>query len=111
MAAQDISAVRLSRPAGREDEGRRDQRVGIFAPDSLLRLPIKHAQHPVMAGKVGEIPCYGSIRLPERFSAIDQCDIVEFGTSDTLGLQDSKQAGVMQIALGLRRQAPKLFRS
>ena len=110
MSAQNVSAVRLSRPASREDERRRDQRVGIFTPDSLLRLPIKHAQHPVMAGKVREIPRDGSIRLPECISAVDQCDVVEFGTSNALGLQDSKQAGVMQIALGFRRQAPQFFR-
>ena len=100
----------LARPAGKMKDDAINASA-FLSPDSLLRLPIKHAQHPVMAGKVGEIPRDGSIRLPQRIGAVDQCDIVEFGTADALGLQDSKQAGIMQIALGLRRQTPKLFRS
>ena len=62
-----------------------------------------------MAGKIGEIPRHGSIRLPQRVGAIDQRDIIELGTANAFGLHDPEQAGVMQIALGLRRQAPKLF--
>ena len=110
MTTQDVSAIRLSGATGWKDEGRRDQRIGIPAPDGVLRLPIKHAQHPVMAGKIGEIPRHGSVRLPQRVGAIDQSDIVKLGTSNAFGLHDSEQTSVMQIALGLRRQAPKLFR-
>ena len=107
---QHISTIDFSGATGRKDEGRGDQRIGILAPDGILRLPVKHAQHPVMARKVGKIPRYGSIRLPQRIGAIDQRDIVEFGAADPLGLHDPEQAGIMQIALGLRRQAPQLFR-
>ena len=76
----------------------------------VLRLPVKHAQHPVVAGKIGEIPRHGSVRLPQRVSAIDQGDIVKLGTSNAFGLHDSEQAGIMQVALGLWRQAAKFFR-
>ena len=71
MTTQDISSIRLSGAAGWKDEGRRDQRIGIPAPDDVLRLPVKHAQHPVMAGKIGEIPRYGSVGLAQRIGAID----------------------------------------
>ena len=70
MTVQDISAIRPSRPPGRKDEGRRDQRVSIDVPDGILRLAVKHPQHPVMAGQIREIPRNGSIGLPKRISVI-----------------------------------------
>ena len=62
-----------------------------------------------MAGEIGKIPGHRRIGLPERIGAIDQRDIVEFGAADPLRLHDPEQAGVMQIAFGLRRQAPQLL--
>ena len=110
MTTKDISPIRLSRATGWKDEGRRDQRISTPVPDGVLRLPVKHAQHPVVTGKIGEIPCYGSVGLPQGVSAIDQRYIVKLGTSNPFGLHDSEQTGVVQITLRLRRQAPKLFR-
>lgn len=43
-----------------------------------------------MAGKVCEIPRNGSIGLSKRIGAIDQRDIVEFGTAHPPGLNNSK---------------------
>ena len=64
-----------------------------------------------MAGQIGEIPRHRRIALPERIGAIDQRDIIEFGAADPLGLHDPEQAGLMQVALGLRRQAPQFLGS
>jgi len=61
-----------------------------------------------MACQIGEIPCRRRIALTERVGAIDQRDVIEFGAAYPLRLHDPKQAGVMQIAFGLRRQAPQL---
>ena len=63
----------------------------------------------MVTGKVGEIPRHGSIGLAQRIGAIDKRDIVEFGPADAFGLHDAKQSGVMQIAFGLRREAPQLL--
>ena len=104
-----ISAIDLPGPAGRKDEGRRDQRVGILVPDRVLSARVEHAQHPVVAGEVGEIPRHGSVGLPQRIGAIDQRDIIELGAADAFWLHDPEQTGVVQIALGLRRQAPQLL--
>ena len=62
-----------------------------------------------MAGEIGEIPRHRGVALPERIGAIDQRDIIEFGAADPLRLHDPKQAGLMQIALGLRRQTPQFL--
>ena len=64
-----------------------------------------------MAGEVGKIPGHRSVGLPQGIGAIDQRDIVEFGSADPFGLHDPEQARIMQIALSLRREAPQLFRS
>src|SRR5438132_5718341 len=99
VTTKDISPIRFSRATGWKDEGRRDQRISIPVPDGVLRLPGKHAQHPVMAGKIREIPRHGSVRLPQRVGAIDQSDIVKLGTSNPFGLHESEQTGVVQITL------------
>jgi hypothetical protein len=65
----------------------------------------------MMTGKVRQIPCDRRIRTPEYFGAVDERDIVELGAPDPLRLQDPEQASVMQITLGLRRQAPQFFRT
>ena len=109
MAVQHISAIDLPGAAGRKDEGRCDQRVGILVPDRILRMRVKHAQHPVVAGEIGKIPCHGSIGLPQRIGAIDQRDIIEFRAADAFGLHDPEQTGIVQITFGFRRQTPQLF--
>ena len=82
---------------------------GSLLPDRVLRAPVEHAEHPVVAGEIGEIPRHRRIRLRERIGAIDQRDVIEFGAADALRLHDPEQAGIMQIALGLRRQASQFF--
>ena len=109
MTIQYISAIDLPGPARWKDERRGDQRIGVLIPDRVLRTPVKHGQHPVVARKVGKIPCYGSISLRQRVGTIDQRDVVEFGAADALGLHDPEQARIMQIAFGFRRQSPQRF--
>ena len=109
VAAQPVSAVDLAGAAGGKDEGRRNQRVGVLVPDQILGAPVEHAEHPVVAGEIGEIPGHRRIALRERIGAIDQRDVVEFGAADALRLHDPEQAGIVQIALGLRRQTPQLL--
>ena len=48
---------------------------------------------------------------PIAFGAIDQSDIVEFGTPDALGLHDPEQTGFVQIALGFGRQPSQFLRA
>jgi hypothetical protein len=83
----------------------------FLLPDGVLRLPVKHAQHPVMAGKIGEIPRHGSIRLPQRVGAIDQSDIVKLGTSNAFGLHDSEQPASCKSrsVSGGRRRSSSVF--
>ncbi len=109
MAAQHIAALRLPGAAGRKNEGGCDQRIGILLPHRVLRARIEHAEHPVVAGEIGEIPRHGSICLSERVGTIDQRDVIEFGAADALWLHDPEQPGVMQIALGLGRQASQFL--
>lgn len=99
----------LARPTGREDEGGRDQRIGILAPDQILRTLLEHPEHPVMAGEVREIPRDGCIALAQQFCTIDQRDIVELAASHPFRLNDPEQACIVQIALGFGRQSPQLF--
>jgi hypothetical protein len=65
----------------------------------------------MMTCKVRQIPRHGRIRAPEYRGAIDQRDIVKFSAANPLRLHDPEQARLMQIALGLRRQASQLFRA
>ena len=111
VAAQPVSAVDLVGTAARENEGRCNQRVGVLVPDQVLRAPVEHAEHPVVARKIGEIPGYRRITLGERIGTIDQCDVVEFGAADPLRLHDLEQAGIVQLALRVRRQPPQLLGS
>ena len=106
-----IAAVDFAGAAGRKDKGGRDQRVGVLVPDQVLGALVEHAEHPVMAGEIGEIPRHRRIALPERVGAIDQRDVIEFGATDPLRLHDPEQAGVMQIAFGLRRQTAQFLGS
>ena len=109
MAVQHIAAIHLFGAAGREDERRSYQRIRIFAPHRVLGMPVEHAQHPMMAGQVGEIPRHGRIRLRQRIGAINQRDIIQLGTAHAFGLHDPEQASIMQVALCLRRQPPEFF--
>ena len=59
---------------------------GIF-PDRMLRSPVEHREHPVMARQIGKIPRHGSIRLAQRVGAVDQRDIIQLRPADALGLQ------------------------
>jgi len=111
VAAQPVSAVDLAGTAARENEGRRNQRVGVLVPDQILRAPVEHAEHPVVARKIGEIPGDRRITLGERIGTIDQRDVVEFGAADPLRLHDPEQAGIVQLALRVRRQPPQLLGS
>ena len=88
MAAQPISTVNFRGPTGRKDERRRDQRVGVLVPDCVLRMPIEHAQHPVMTCEIGEIPRHGGIGLSQRIGAVDQRNIVELGATNTFRLHN-----------------------
>ena len=108
-AAQQISAVDLPGAAGRKNEGGCDQRIGVLVPDQILGALVEHAQHPVVACQIGEIPGHRRVGLPDRIGAIDQRDIIEFGATYPLRLHDPEQTGVMQIAFGLRRQAPQFL--
>ena len=81
----------------------------ILVPDQILSAPVEHAEHPVMAREIGEIPGHRRIALRQHIGAIDQRDIIEFGAADPLRLHDPEQAGIMQIAFGLRRQAPQFL--
>ena len=109
MAVQHVTTINLSGAAGRKDEGRGDQRIGVFVPNSVLRMPVKHTQHPVMAGEIGKIPRHGSIGLPQCIGAIDQRDVIEFRSTDPFGLHDPKQAGIVQITFGFCRKTPQFF--
>ena len=98
----------LARPAGKMKED------AISALASLLQTAscARGSNMPSIQwwlGKIGEIPCHRSVCLPERIGTIDQRDIIEFGAADALWLHDPEQAGVMQVALGLRRQAAQFF--
>ena len=105
VAAQRVAALGPAGAAGGKDERRSDQRVDVLAPHRFLRARIEHAEHPVMAGEIGEIPRHRRIGLSQRIGAIDQRDVIELRAADALRLQDPEQTGVVQIALGFRRQA------
>ena len=62
-----------------------------------------------MARQIGKIPRHGSIRLAQRVGAVDQRDIIQLLPADALGLQDPKQAGLVEITLGLGRKPTQLF--
>ncbi len=83
VATQDKNiSIRLSGAACRKDEGRRNQRIGIPAPDGVLGLPIKHAQHPVVASKIREIPRHGKrLPAPAKRHNRSERDIVKLSTS------------------------------
>ena len=108
-ATQHITAVDFPGAAGRKYEGGCDQRVGVLVPDQVLRARVEHAQHPVVACQIGEIPRHRRIALAERIGAIHQRDIIEFGAADPLRLHHPEQTGFMQIALGLIGQTPQLL--
>ena len=109
-ASQHISAFDFSGATSRKYEGGCNQSVGVLVPDQILGALVEHAQHPVVAREIGEVPGHRCIRLPERIGAIDQRDIIEFRASHPLRLHDPEQTRIMQIAFGLRRQTPQLLR-
>ena len=98
----------LARPEGKMKDDAISASGSLFQT-SILGAPVEHAEHPVMAGEVGEIPGHRRITLREHIGAIDQRDVIEFGAADPLRLHDPEQAGIMQIAFGLRRQASQLL--
>jgi hypothetical protein len=109
ITAQAIATLNFAGAAGRENEGGRDQCVRILVPNQILRPPIKHAQHPVMAGQIGEIPGYGSVTLPEQFCAVYQGDIVQLESTYPFRLNDPEETGFVQVAFGLGRQAAQFL--
>ena len=62
-----------------------------------------------MTCKIGKVPGDRCVGSSDRIGAIDQRDIVEFGTAHPLWLQDPEQPGLMQIAFGLGRQTPQFL--
>ena len=62
-----------------------------------------------MAAEIGDIPCHGRIAVGEGSGKVDQPDIIEFRSADAFGLQNPEQARIMQILLGLDRQATQLL--
>jgi hypothetical protein len=63
----------------------------------------------MMAREISEIPGYRGVGLSNRIGAIDQRDIIEFGSAYSFGLYDPEQTGVMQIPFGLRRKTPQFL--
>ena len=99
MAVQHVTPINLPGAAGRKDEGRGNQRVGILVPDSTLRMWVEHTQHPVMAGQIGKIPGYGSVALSKQFRAIDQGDIVKLKPTYPPRLNDPEKTGFVQVVV------------
>src|SRR6185437_2853688 len=109
IAAQSVAPLYLAGASGRENKGGCDQRIGILVPDQILRTPVEHAEHPVMAGQIGEIPGYGSVTLPKQFCAIDQGDIVELKSAYPSRLHNPEQTSFVQVALGFGWQTAQFL--
>jgi hypothetical protein len=55
------------------------------------------------------LPRLATFHVGDGGGKVDQPDIIEFRTAHTFGLQNAEQARLMQILLGLDRQAAQLL--
>ena len=97
-----------ARPAGKMKEDAISALASLFQTRSWARLSNMPSIQWWLA-RLAKFQATDASACAERVGAIDQRDIIEFGAADPLRLHDPEQAGVMQIAFGLRRQAPQLL--
>ena len=86
MAADLVATLNTRRAALRVGDAAGDQRVGVGAPNMVLRARIKLAQVPVVNRQVANVPGGGGAALGQLSGDVDQCDEVEFHAAVALGL-------------------------
>ena len=107
---QPVTALDLSRPSGRKDEGRRNQCAGISTPNFVLCSFRKHCEHPVMTREVCEIPGNGRVGLTQQFCAVQQRHVIQFRPANPSRLQNPEQTRFMQVLFCFRWKVSQFFR-
>ncbi len=104
-----VAALDLAAATRREGERGGDQRVDRLAPDLLLDARIPVGQHPVMAGEIADVPGGRRADAGDFGADVDEDADIELGAADAGRLAHAKQAGGMQVALGLVGHAAQLL--
>src|SRR6267154_2630472 len=109
LSAYDVAALGLLRAPLRKGDAGCDQRLGIRAPNLLLRALLVHRQHPVVHLQIAEIPGGGSAAERKLVAEIDVGDEIELHPAPALRLHRAKDTARVQVCDRLRRHDARLL--
>jgi len=107
--ADAVSARDAARVALRVGDPRGDEHIRIFAPYFLLGALVVQRQHPVVHGRVDDVPTGRSAAAADLRRNVEVGDEIQFHAAVTLGLEKAEQAAAVQVGFGFREHAARRF--